>query len=57
MFKPLKQQYQEDVVQTMMKEFGYTNVHQVPKIQKVTVNVGLGEALNYPALHQDPRSL
>ena len=46
MFKPLKQQYQEDVVQTMMKEFGYTNVHQVPKIQKVTVNVGLGEALD-----------
>ena len=46
MFKPLKQQYQEDVVQTLMKEFGYTNVNQVPKIQKVTVNVGLGEALD-----------
>lgn len=46
MFKPLKQQYQEDVVQTMMNEFGYTNVMEVPKIQKVTVNVGLGEALD-----------
>ena len=46
MFKPLKQQYQEDVVQTMIDEFGYKNVNEVPKIQKVTVNVGLGEALD-----------
>lgn len=46
MFKPLKEQYKEDVVQTLVNEFGYTNINQVPKVQKVTVNVGLGEALD-----------
>ena len=46
MFKPLKQQYKEDIVETLMKEFEYTNVMQVPKVEKVVINVGLGEALD-----------
>ena len=46
MFKPLKEQYKEDVVPALMTEFGYTNINQVPKIEKVVINVGLGEALD-----------
>ncbi len=39
-----KQLYNEKVVPKMMEEFKYTNIHQVPKVVKVTVNRGLGEA-------------
>lgn len=42
---PLEKKYTEDVVPALQKKFGYTNVHQVPKLLKVTVNVGLGRAL------------
>jgi large subunit ribosomal protein L5 len=40
----LKQRYQQDVIPALKKEFGYANVMAVPKIQKVVVNMGLGEA-------------
>ena len=40
----LKQKYQEEVLPAMMKEFGYKNSMQVPRLEKITVNVGLGEA-------------
>ena len=40
----LKEKYQNDVIPALKKEFGYTNVMAVPKIQKVVVNMGLGEA-------------
>ncbi len=40
----LKERYAKDVVPALMKEFGYTNVMAVPKITKVVVNMGLGEA-------------
>jgi large subunit ribosomal protein L5 len=40
----LKTTYQETIVPKLMKQFGYTNIHQVPKVIKVTVNRGLGEA-------------
>src|SRR5262244_2670857 len=40
----LKQKYQDEVVAAMMKEFGYKNPMQVPRLKKITVNVGLGEA-------------
>lgn len=40
----LKQKYDEQVVPAMIKEFGYKNSLQVPKLEKITVNVGLGEA-------------
>ena len=36
--------YQEKIVPTLMDQFKYTNIHQVPKLVKVTVNRGLGEA-------------
>ena len=40
----LKEKYQKEVVPSLTKEFGYKNVMAVPKIQKVSVNIGLGEA-------------
>jgi large subunit ribosomal protein L5 len=40
----LKERYQQDVIPALKKEFGYSNVMAVPKIQKVVVNMGLGEA-------------
>jgi len=44
MAQRLKTQYQETIVPKLMEQFGYTNIHQVPKLIKVTVNRGLGEA-------------
>ena len=41
----LKDKYNNEIVPTMFKEFGYSNVNEVPKITKIVVNVGLGEAL------------
>jgi large subunit ribosomal protein L5 len=40
----LKEKYTRDVVPALKKEFGYKNVMAVPKIHKVVVNMGLGEA-------------
>jgi large subunit ribosomal protein L5 len=41
----LKEQYRQEIVPAMMREFGYKNIMQVPRIDKVAVNIGLGEAL------------
>jgi large subunit ribosomal protein L5 len=40
----LKERYLKDVVSSLKKEFGYTNVMAIPKVEKVVVNMGLGEA-------------
>ena len=40
----LKDKYQKEVVPALTKEFGYKNVMAVPRIEKVVVNMGLGEA-------------
>jgi len=40
----VKERYLRDVVPALMKEFGYTNVMAVPKITKIVVNMGIGEA-------------
>ena len=40
----LKQHYQKSVIPALVKEFGYKNVMAVPKVEKVSVNIGLGEA-------------
>jgi large subunit ribosomal protein L5 len=44
----LKQRYSDEVVPALMKEFGYSNVMQVPSVKKVVVNIGVGEALDNP---------
>jgi len=41
----LRQHYHDEVVPAMMREFGYTNIMQVPKLEKAVVNVGMGEAI------------
>ena len=40
----LKDKYQSEVVPALRKEFGYTNLMAVPRIRKIVVNMGLGEA-------------
>jgi large subunit ribosomal protein L5 len=40
----LREKYQQEVVPALKKEFGYTSVMAVPKVTKVVVNMGLGEA-------------
>ncbi|HEY9694540.1 MAG TPA: 50S ribosomal protein L5 [Oculatellaceae cyanobacterium] len=44
MAQRLKTQYQETILPKLMEQFGYKNIHQAPKLLKVTVNRGLGEA-------------
>lgn len=41
----LKDKYTNEIVPAMMKEFSYNNIMQVPKIHKIVLNVGLGEAI------------
>jgi large subunit ribosomal protein L5 len=42
----LQAQYQQDVVKKLVTQFGYKSVMQVPRIQKITLNMGVGEAVN-----------
>ncbi|CAN5866114.1 50S ribosomal protein L5 [soil metagenome] len=42
----LRERYREDIVPSMQRELGYKNVYQVPKLEKIVVNVGLGEAIS-----------
>ena len=37
--------YRSDIIPAMMSEFGYSNTMRVPRLQKITLNIGLGEAL------------
>ena len=41
----LKDRYLEQVVPVLMKEFGYKNRHQAPRLEKITLNVSMGEAI------------
>jgi large subunit ribosomal protein L5 len=41
----LKERYIKEIIPVMIKEFSYKNVMEVPKVQKVVLNVGLGEAI------------
>ncbi len=40
----LKEQYQNEIVDAMVKKFGYKNIMEVPKLDKVVINMGVGEA-------------
>ena len=44
--KPLQEQYKDDIVPALIKQYEYSSVMQVPTLQKIVVNVGLGEALD-----------
>lgn len=41
----LREKYQNEVVPALMQEFKYTSVMQVPRLQKVVLNIGMGEAI------------
>jgi large subunit ribosomal protein L5 len=41
----LREKYIKDIMPQMMKEFGYKNVMEVPKVDKIVINMGLGEAI------------
>ncbi|HEY8425461.1 MAG TPA: 50S ribosomal protein L5 [Limnochordales bacterium] len=47
----LKERYRREVVPAMMARFGYRNVMEVPRLEKVVINMGVGEAV------QDPKQL
>ena len=40
----LKEQYQNEIIDAMIKKFGYKNIMEVPKLEKIVVNMGVGEA-------------
>ena len=46
----LREHYLKNVLPVLMKDFGFTNVMAAPKVEKVTVNIGLGEATQNPKL-------
>jgi large subunit ribosomal protein L5 len=41
----VREQYKQDVVPALTNEFGYKNLYQVPKLEKIVLNIGLGEAV------------
>ena len=43
--KNLKKRYVEDVVPALKEKYNYQNVHQIPKLEKVVINMGVGEAV------------
>jgi len=44
----LKEKYMGEIIPAMQKKFNYKNIMQTPKLEKVTVNIGLGEAVQNP---------
>jgi len=46
----LREHYLKVVRDRLKEKFGYKNVHQIPKIEKIAVNMGLGEATQNPKL-------
>ena len=44
----LKEQYQKEVVPALMKKFGYKSIMEVPKLDKIVINIGLGDVKENP---------
>ena len=44
----LKEKYQQEVVPAMTEKFGYKNIMQLPKVEKIIINMGVGEAVGNP---------
>lgn len=44
MMPRLQERYEKEVVQAMMEKFGYKNIMEVPKLEKIVINMGVGEA-------------
>ena len=44
----LKERYREEIIPALQKKFNYSNIMQTPKLEKVTINIGVGEAVLNP---------
>ncbi|QIK57187.1 50S ribosomal protein L5 [Erysipelothrix sp. HDW6A] len=49
----LKEQYKTEVVESLVKKFNYTSVMQAPRLEKIVVNMGVGEAINNTKILED----
>jgi large subunit ribosomal protein L5 len=52
----LKTKYNDEITSTLKSEFGYKNDHQIPKITKIVLNMGLGEATQNPKIIEDAQN-
>ena len=50
---PARLLYQQEVVPALVDRFGYKNSMQVPKLEKISLNIGVGEAIQTPKLLED----
>ncbi|CAM0496863.1 50S ribosomal protein L5 [Thermoanaerobacter kivui] len=48
MMSRLREKYEKEVVPALMERFGYKNIMQVPKMEKIVINIGVGEAKENP---------
>ena len=46
----LKEKYDAEIKSAMVEKFGYKNVMQIPKLDKIVINMGVGEAVSYTHL-------
>ena len=46
----LKEKYEKEVVKTLMEKFQYKNIMEVPRLEKIVINMGIGEARDNPKL-------
>jgi len=44
-FETLREKYEKEVIPQLMRRFGYKNIMQVPKLERIVINMGLGEAI------------
>ena len=44
----LREQYQKEIIPAMMKKFNYKSVMEVPKLEKIVINIGLGDIKDNP---------
>ncbi len=51
----LKEKYKKQIIDDLMKKFNYENVMQVPKIEKISINIGVGEAIQNRAALDNAR--
>ena len=48
----LKKKYKEEIIDFLKKEFNYKNIMQVPKLEKIVLNMGLGDAIENKKLYK-----
>lgn len=46
----LKEEYNKEIIPKLMKKLNYKNLHEVPRLEKITVNMGIGEAVAEPKI-------